>query len=111
MVKKKDEGSSRKSSRRSADGRGRESRARRSDPYPMELRLQAVREVEEKKATQATIARSLGISLSTLQVWVTAYRAGGIDALKGPRSGPRGQGKKAATRAAHKKAVIATKEA
>ena len=37
--------------------------------YPLELRLQAVREVEEKKASQKAIARGLGISLPTLVTW------------------------------------------
>src|SRR5688572_27852961 len=105
MTKKRNDGSGRETTRRSAIDRRREPR-RRGEPYPLELRLQAVREVEAKKATQAAIARSLGISLSTLQVWVTAYRTGGVDALTGPRSGPRSQGKKAASKAAHRKAVI-----
>ena len=72
MVKKKDEsGGDRSSPRKTKDRRHGESRlkGKAKRHYPLELRLQAIREVEEKDRSQDEVARALGMSKATLCVW------------------------------------------
>lgn len=51
-------------------------------PYSFEFKLRLSRIVAEKKATQTEVARQFGISVTTLQQWVSIYRTGGADALR-----------------------------
>jgi transposase len=62
------------------------------DPVLEALRLRALRACE-RGHTHAEVAEILGVSYGTVTRWWNAFRAGGIDALPGDRTGrPRGSG-------------------
>jgi transposase InsO family protein len=114
MTKKKNEGGGKSRDRRFGPSplRG---KARRE--YPLEFRLQAVREIEEQDRSQDEVARALGVSKAALGIWLRAYRSGGVKALENPQSVVEAQRKKKrkpkpeVKAQVHRKAVIEMKEA
>lgn len=63
-----------------------ESRARRSDPVRLEeRRRRAAEAIVDEGGEPALVARSAGVSTSTVHRWARAYRAGGAEALS-PRT-------------------------
>jgi len=50
-------------------------------PYPVELRLRAVRAVVDDGTEAVRVARALGIPPTTLNGWVRRYRDKGVDGL------------------------------
>src|SRR5262249_46245994 len=65
-------------------------RVRTRRPYPLEGRVRAVRSVVEGGSPVKDAARAFGVCISTLAVWLRCYRADGIEGLRAPRSGSRG---------------------
>lgn len=64
-------------------------RLQQRQQYTVDFKLRAIREVVERGAPCSLVARTLGISPTTLSMWVTAFRSGGPDALVGRRRGPK----------------------
>lgn len=78
-------------------------------PYSDEVRLRAVQEIVDHGATMATVSRTLGVPVSTLQVWVRSYREQGEAGL---RERVRKLGRPySSERAAKREAVVEVREA
>jgi transposase InsO family protein len=56
--------------------------------YPFELRWRIVREVVETGASMTELSRIFGVSAHTIAGWIRAFREGGLDALRTPRTAP-----------------------
>ena len=91
-------------------GRGAQGKPTRwGGPYSDEARLRAVQEIVDRGATMASVSRALGVPVSTLQIWVRAYREQGE---AGIRERVRKLGRPySKERAAKREAVVEVREA
>jgi transposase InsO family protein len=70
-----------------------------------------VEEVESGRATPNQLARTLGISRTTIDNWLQSFRAGGLEALVARPAGPPPGGKASQEREAKREAVTELREA
>ena len=61
-------------------------------PYPLEVKLEAVRLFLEEGLTKAEIRKRLGLTKGRVQTWVRIYRREGPTGLNKPQGRPRKEG-------------------